>query len=147
MTELQAALQVTHANTFVLYFKAHAFHWNVEGVHFPVYHEFFADFYEELFGAVDPLAENLRKLGVYAPTSLIQLYNSATIEESTVVGTDLKEMLNSLSNDNNALIESLNKTFTLANIANEQGLADFIAGRIDTHKKHAWMLTSSLKGL
>lgn len=147
MTELQAALQVTHANTFVLYFKAHAFHWNVEGVHFPVYHKFFRKLYEELFGAVDPLAENLRKLGVYAPTSLIELYNSATIEESKVVGTNLKEMLNSLSNDNNTLIESLNKTFALANSANEQGLADFIASRIDTHKKHAWMLASSMKGL
>jgi starvation-inducible DNA-binding protein len=55
-------------------------------------------------------------------------------------------MLNSLVVDNNQVIDCLNKTFALASSANEQGLADFIAGRIDTHKKHAWMLTSSLKG-
>lgn len=148
MDELQAALKVAHANTFVMYFKAHSFHWNVEGIHFPTYHSFFGDLYEDLYGAVDPLAEELRALGPYAPKSLSELYNTCTLSENTfIVGDSVREMLNSLLLDNIEVLNSLNKTFTLATAANAQGLADFIAGRIDTHKKHEWQLKSCLKGL
>jgi starvation-inducible DNA-binding protein len=147
MNDLVAALKVVHANTFVMYFKTHAFHWNIEGKNFPQYHDFFGDLYTDLFGAVDPLAEEIRALGEYAPMSLTELYSSCTlIENNSLLGDVLQEMLNSLLVDNNEVINSLNKLFTLANDANEQGLADLVAGRIDIHKKHAWMLRASLKG-
>ena len=55
------------ADTFALYSKAHFYHWNVEGPDFVQYHEFLGELYEELFGAVDPLAEHVRKLDSYAP--------------------------------------------------------------------------------
>jgi starvation-inducible DNA-binding protein len=130
-----------------MYFKTHGFHWNVEGIHFSQYHDFFGDLYEDLYGAVDPFAENLRKLGEYAPKSLTELYTSSTLSENTFIsGNNVKDMLNSLAMDNNEVINCLYKTFALATTANEQGLANFIAERIDTHKKHAWMITSSLKG-
>lgn len=147
MTELETSLKVALANTFVMYFKAHGYHWNVEGINFPTYHDFFGGLADDLYGAVDPLAENLRKLGAYAPRNLGELYLSTTVSENSSVGDNVKDMLNSLAVDNNEVIDSLNRTFALASAANEQGLADYIAGRIDTHKKHAWMLTSSLKGL
>jgi starvation-inducible DNA-binding protein len=147
MNDLVAALKVVHANTFVMYFKTHAFHWNIEGKNFPQYHDFFGDLYTDLFGAVDPLAEEIRALGEYAPMSLTELYSSCTlIENNSLLGDVLQEMLNSLLVDNNEVINSLNKVFTLANDANEQGLADLVAGRIDIHKKHSWMLRASLKG-
>lgn len=147
MDELKLSLKNCLANTFVMYFKTHAFHWNVEGIHFSQYHDFFANLYEDLYSSIDPLAENIRKLGEYAPPSLTELYTSSTLtENSLIVGDNIKQMLNSLVVDNNQVIDCLNKTFALATDANEQGLADFIAQRIDIHKKHAWMLTSSLKG-
>lgn len=147
MDELSSALKVCLGNTFVMYFQAHSYHWNVEGVHFSQYHSFFGDLYEELFGAIDPIAEELRALDVYAPISLTQLYKYATIEEDVVLPTDVRSKLQGLLNSNTALIDCLNKTFELATAANKQGLADFIAGRIDVHNKHAWMLKASLKGL
>jgi starvation-inducible DNA-binding protein len=146
MDELVASLKTVMANTFVMYFKTQGFHWNVEGIHFSQYHEFFKELYEDLYGAVDPLAENIRKLGEYAPKSLADMYKSSTLIESDTVGTDVKEMLNSLLTDNTEVLSSLNGAFTLANTANEQGLANFIAERIDQHKKHEWQLKSSLKG-
>lgn len=147
MDELKASLRSCLANTFVMYFKTHSFHWNVEGIHFSQYHDFFAGLYEDLYGAVDPLAENLRKLGEYAPKSLTELYNNSSLTENALtVGDSVKQMLNSLVIDNNQLIDCMNETFRLATAQNEQGLANFIADRIDQHKKHGWMLTSSLKG-
>lgn len=147
MDELSSALKIVLGNTFVMYFQAHSYHWNVEGIHFSQYHSFFGDLYEELYGAVDPIAEEIRALDVYAPVSLTQLYRYATIEEDIVLPADISGKLQRLLDSNQIVLDSLNKTFQLANDQNEQGLADFIAGRIDTHKKHGWMLKASLKGL
>ena len=74
------------------------------------------------------------------------MYKSSTLTESDIVGTDVKEMLNSLLADNVQVLISLNSAFQLSNTVNEQGLANFIAERIDQHKKHEWQIKSSLKG-
>jgi len=60
MEQLQLALKKVLADTFGMYFKAHAYHWNVVGPDFSQYHDFFGKLYEELFGAVDAIAEHIR---------------------------------------------------------------------------------------
>jgi len=64
MDELIDQMKVVLADTFAMYLKAHMFHWNVTGPNFPQLHEFFGDLYEELHGAVDPIAEQIRTLVV-----------------------------------------------------------------------------------
>lgn len=145
MEQLVATLKVTLSNTFMMYFKAHSYHWNVEGPMFAEYHKFLGKLYEELFDAVDPLAEQIRTLDEYAPYSLTDLYRAKTTNEDPMKPNDFKEMVMSLLMDNEKVLESLNMTFKLANDLNKQGLADFIAGRIDVHNKHAWMLRSFIK--
>jgi starvation-inducible DNA-binding protein len=145
MTELQAALKIALANTFVMYFKLHSFHWNTEGIEFSQYHEFFGDLYDDVYGAVDPLAENLRKLDAYAPKSISELYEHKTIQEENGIP-DSEGMLRSALAANVEVISSLNKVFALAQKDNKQGLCNFIADRIDTHEKHGWQLRASLKG-
>jgi len=145
MEQLIASLKITLSNTFMMYFKAHSYHWNVEGQNFSQYHNFLGELYEELFGAVDPMAEELRALDQYAPISLTDLYNKKTTTEDSMKPDDFRGMVNSLLADNIKVLESLNQTFKLATNQDLQGLADFIAGRIDKHKKHEWMLRSFLK--
>lgn len=146
MEELVKLMRTTLANTFVFYFKSHGFHWNVEGIHFPTYHEFFGDLYDDLYGAVDPLAEEIRALGVYAPSGLNELYRDATISDSNTKGDDIRSMLSEALIDNATVINNLTAAFAVATRENKQGLANFLADRIDKHKKHEWMLRSSLKG-
>lgn len=145
MEQLVATLKVTLSNTFMMYFKAHSHHWNVEGPMFSEYHKFLGELYEELFEAVDPLAEQIRALDEYAPISLTDLYRAKTTNEDPVKPNDFREMVMSLLMDNEKVLESLNMSFKLANDLNKQGLADFIAGRIDVQNKHAWMLRSFIK--
>ena len=147
MTELQVALKIALANAFAMYFKAHSFHWNVEGIHFSQYHDFFGGIYQDVYGSIDPMAEQIRKLGTYAPTSLNELVMSKTMPDVMIVGDDVKGMLLALQTANDEMISTLNKVFTLATTANEQGLCNFIADRIDVHKRHGWQTASSLKGL
>ena len=145
MTELSAALKVALANTFVMYFKLHSFHWNTEGRDFPEYHDFFGDLYEDVYGAVDPIAENLRKLDVYAPMSLMELYNNKTLMEENGIP-DIQGMLTAALAANDQVLYSLNKAYTLGEKEKKYGLCNFLADRIDTHEKHGWQLRASLKG-
>ena len=73
------------ADTFVMYMKAHAYHWNVVGSNFPQYHEFLGNLYEELHNAVDPLAEQIRTLDSFAPFSLSRMIELSSIGEDTKV--------------------------------------------------------------
>ena len=132
------------ADTFAMYLKAHNYHWNVEGSNFPQYHEFFGNLYEELHDAVDPIAEEIRSLDAYAPGSFSRFLELTDIEDELSIPTGI-EMAVRLSADNEKVLTTLNVAFKLANQLDKQGLADFIAGRIDTHNKHGWMLRSIAK--
>jgi starvation-inducible DNA-binding protein len=147
MEQLILSLKITMANKFLMYFKAHTYHWNVEGLMFPMFHDFFGKIYEDVYSSVDTTAEELRAMGEYAPVSLEQLYSFATIKEDTDVPASPLGMLRNLQTANEEVLDSLNKVFDLATAEKQQGLADFVAGRIDTHKKHGWMISSTLKNL
>jgi len=145
MNELQIAIKVLMANATVMYYKAHQFHWNVEGIEFTQYHTFFEDIYTDVYNSIDPIAELLRKLDVYTPISLDELFKYKTLSEEANMVTDLGGILSKLSQANDEVITSLNKVFTLAAAQNQQGICNFIADRIDTHQKHGWFLRASAK--
>ncbi|MBY0427722.1 MAG: DNA starvation/stationary phase protection protein, partial [Alphaproteobacteria bacterium] len=60
------ALQDVLANTYGLYLATHNYHWNVEGEKFVPLHALFNSQYNELFIAIDEIAERIRTLGEYA---------------------------------------------------------------------------------
>lgn len=132
------------ADTFAMYLKAHNYHWNVEGPNFPQYHEFFGNLYEELHDAIDPIAEEIRSLDAYAPGSFSRFLELTEIEDETNVPMS-REMALKLLRDNDTVLNTLNVAFKLADQFDRQGLADFLASRIDVHNKHAWMLRSITK--
>ena len=146
MEELTAALHIALANTFVMYFKAHSYHWNVEGRHFSQDHSFLDGLYNDLHDAVDPLSERIRVIGQYSPHSLKDLLESSTIEEDKDKPYSTEAMFSNLLSANDKVVDSLNKVFELATKNNKQGIANFVADRLDTHAKHAWFLKSLLKG-
>ena len=54
-------------------------------------------------------------------------------------------MFAELFEDNSKMIELLNACFASASAENKQGIANFIAERLDAHEKHQWMIRSILK--
>jgi starvation-inducible DNA-binding protein len=145
MDELIQEMKVTLASTFAFYLKAHGFHWNVEGPNFPQYHEFLGNLYEEVFGAVDPIAEHLRTLGAYAPASFLRYKELSIVSDEINIPAPIA-MMTKLTADNATLIEQLTKTQALAEQNKKMGLANFLQDRIDAHEKHGWMLRSITKG-
>ena len=137
-------LKVLLASTNSLSIKAQNFHWNVEGDNFPQYHEFFGNFYEEVYGSVDKIAEYIRTLDSYAPGSLSRYAELTIIEDQTKIPRP-NLMFAELLSDNGKMIDLLNGCFSSAEDENKQGIANFIAERLDAHEKHQWMIRSVLK--
>lgn len=144
MENLIQLMRKVLANSFVFYLKAQNYHWNVEGDDFPQYHDFFGKIYSEVYGSIDTTAEEIRALGDYAPGSLKRFIELSDIQEEVAVP-PLDQMIATLYNDNNILINNLNQTFKQAEAFDQQGLMDYLASRINNHKKHAWMLRACMK--
>ena len=144
MSQLVDALTNLVGSLVSLKFKAHGYHWNVEGQDFAQYHGLFGDIYEDIDVSIDPMAENIRKLGAYAPYKLSRLQQLSTLPE-TEVGTDAKEMAADLLKSNEFIIKDLMDAFDVANNARQQGIANFLAERIDMHQKWSWQLRVSVK--
>lgn len=146
METLKELMKKVLADTFAMYLKAHNYHWNVEGPDFAQYHTFFGNLYEELFDAVDTAAEQIRALDAYAPGSFSRFKELTDIEDEISVPSCVM-MAQRLSDDNEIVLASLNMAFKLAEQFDKQGLMDFLAGRIDIHNKHGWMLRSIAKNV
>lgn len=139
-------LKLVLADTFVLYMKTYAVHWNYKGAKFFSVHKLTEQHYQELAEAIDEIAERIRANGDEAPISLENILNNA----------DLKEMSSSGANDDTALKELVASHQLLAKRAKEAAESlekegdlfstDMMVGRIGAHEKAAWMLKSFLSG-
>jgi starvation-inducible DNA-binding protein len=137
-------LKVILSSTEVFSVKIRGFHWNVEGPNFPQYHAFFDDLYAEVYGSTDKCAEIIRQLDSYAPGSLTRFNELSFIQDQTKIPR-AELMIAELFDDNEQIITYLKETFRVAEEEDEQGVADFVASRIDAHSKWRWMLRSILK--
>ena len=144
MDELEQALKEALANTFAFYLKAHYFHWNVEGVDFSQHHTFLGGLYEEVHGAVDAIAEGIRTLDIYVPGSFSRFKELTSIQDETTIPSAVS-MMTRLKDDNEKVLDSLNKAYELAEKAKKYGVSNLIQARIEAHEKHGWMLRSIIK--
>lgn len=144
MEELQKTAKIVFASEFSFYLKAHNFHWNVEGPDFLQYHDLFGKIYEEVYDSIDDFAEKIRSLGTYMPGSYTRFSVLSKIEDETdILAKD--QMVAELASDNEKMIKLLKILFDLSEQNGEHGFSDFIAGRMDAHRKHGWMLKASMK--
>ena len=139
--EIAAGLTKVLADTFVLYFKTHSFHWNVEGPQFKALHELFMDQYTELWNATDEIAERIRALDEYAPNSWDGMVKNASLQE-TGQTPDAGAMVEMLANDNVAIVGTMKPVLQAAQDAGDEVTADIMIQRIAVHEKAAWMLRS-----
>ena len=144
MEQLLNQMRTILGTNFGLYFKAHSFHWNIEGPDFVQYHEFLGDFYEEVWNNTDLIAENIRKLGAYAPVALSRMLELSDVQENENIPSALS-MLAELKNDNDRFIVHLRAGIVAAEDANEPAIANFLQDLLDQHQKKAWMLSSIVK--
>jgi starvation-inducible DNA-binding protein len=144
MDELQRALKIAFASEFAFYLKAQYFHWNVEGPNFPQLHDLFAKIYEEVYGSIDTFAEEIRATGTYTPGSFTRFSILSLVDDEVEI-LPAEAMLMELLEDSDKMAEMFRIVFNASEELGMHGLSDFLAGRQDAHKKHSWMLRSTLK--
>ena len=142
--DLAAALKRLLADEITMYLMAHGAHWNVEGPMFSQFHEFFSDIYEDVYSSIDPTAENIRKVGGYAPFTLPTLDALRTVEDRKT-NTDPIEMCVALYDANDTVLKSIEDAADAAEEADEEGILNFLAERDDMHKKWRWQLKATIK--
>jgi starvation-inducible DNA-binding protein len=144
MNELQKAAKIAFASEFTFYLKAHFYHWNVEGIHFQELHSLFETIYTEVYGSIDEFAEKIRSLGAYAPGSNSRFNVLTAINDETEVLAS-EAMLAELLSDSDNMVKILKRVYDIAETAGEHGFSNFLAERMDAHRKHSWMLRASSK--
>ena len=143
--QFQQLAKIAFASEFSFYVKAHGFHWNVEGPDFLQYHDLFGKIYEEVYDSIDDFAEKIRSLGTYVPASYTRFDMLTKVADETEI-LPKDAMVKELLLDNEKMIVILRKLFEASEAAGEHGFSDFVAGRMDAHRKHGWMLRASTKG-
>jgi starvation-inducible DNA-binding protein len=142
---LSESLNQVLADSYALMALTHLAHWNVEGPGFFALHTAFQTQYEELFTAIDEIAERIRALGAYAIGGLSTFAQTARIEEF-VPPLSQEVYVSKLIGANEKLVADAGRARDLAGEANDPESQDLMIGRITLHQKTIWMLKSYLKG-
>ncbi len=132
------------ADTFVLYYKTHTFHWNVVGANFKALHELFEEQYNELWTFTDEVAERIRALDGNVPINLADLKKHAKLQETGQIP-DATAMVAELAADNAGIVSNIFPVLRRCQEAGDEGTVDMLNKRIEVHEKAAWMLRSILK--
>jgi starvation-inducible DNA-binding protein len=146
-TAVATALKSLLADSYSLMAQSHLAHWNVEGPAFFQLHTAFQAQYEELFTAIDEIAERLRALDVLAPGGLAPLAKLSKVPEFGVGQAPAKDFVAHLIDGHEQVVASAKALREHAEEAKDLETQDLAIGRIQTHQKTLWMLKSFLKNL
>ncbi|MCZ7636995.1 MAG: DNA starvation/stationary phase protection protein [Verrucomicrobia bacterium] len=142
---LTDSLNQVLADSYALMSLTHLAHWNVEGPGFFALHTAFQTQYEDLFTAIDEIAERIRALNAYALGGLATLAAAAQMTEfRSPLPQD--EYVRMLLAANEKLVADASRARDLAGAANDPESQDLMIGRITVHQKTIWMLNSFLRG-
>jgi len=140
-------LKTVLADSYALMAQTHLAHWNVQGPNFFQLHAAFQSQYEELFIAIDEIAERLRALDVLAPGGLSLLAKASRIEEMPVDALPGKDFVAHLVDAHELIVQHLAELREASEEARDLETQDMIITRLQVHGKTLWMLKSFLKNL
>jgi starvation-inducible DNA-binding protein len=132
------------ADSYMLYVKAHNYHWNVTGPHFHSLHAMFEEQYTELAPAIDEIAERIRALGFFAPGSFKAFSKLSKIEEEDDIPSAM-DMVANLVEANEQILRTAREALPACEDGNDEASLDLLTQRLQVHSKTAWMLRSMLE--
>jgi starvation-inducible DNA-binding protein len=137
-------LNLVLADSYALMGLTQLAHWNVEGSHFFSLHEAFQQQYENLFEAVDEVAERVRALDAYAIGGLSTLASAAQMEEFKSP-LPQKDYVAGLIVAHEKAVDDITRARDIAGESGDLETQDLMIKRLQWHEKTLWMLKSYLK--
>lgn len=129
------------ADTYTLYLVTHNFHWNVTGPMFQTLHALFQVQYNELWLAVDDVAERIRTLGYPAPGTYGAFARLTSVKEPEGVPT-ADAMVRALVQGHETVVRTIREVLPAAQEARDESSVSLLTDRLLAHEKTAWMLRS-----
>ena len=139
-------VQTIHTNlveSYALLGDTQSVHWNIEGPLFYAVHNLTEEQYEDLFEAIDALAERIRALGAPVPKGIIVSLAERSAPQLDARG-NAESMMEFLIESNEKLAGSLRDAVLAADEAGDVQTADLLTQRVGQHEENAWMLRAIL---
>lgn len=133
------------ADTYLLMVKTQGYHWNVVGPLFVSLHRLTEEQYQNLFEAIDDLAERIRALGHPAPSSITEMIAMAQIAEDTG-NASAEEMVENLVADHESIVRRLREATAIAEELHDSVTAGMLTDRMEFHEQAVWMLRAVITG-
>ncbi len=134
------------ADSYKVMLKVQNYHWNVTGPKFFMIHKMTEEQYNNIFAAIDDLAERIRAIGYLSPGTFAAFNKLSTIKDSDME-LDENGMLKDLVASHQTLAMTAKAVALKADELKDLATADMLTGRIEVHEKFAWLLGSLIEEL
>lgn len=143
MNTLEQLTQVFNDN-FTTYFRSHVAHVNIMGRNFASDHKLLGKVYEDLQAQIDMIAELIRTLDGFMPTSL-----QTVIVDSHIPSFDIEGSSELLLDEVKSDLEHLKGCYEeLIKVSEDEGhdeIANYAQDRVLALAKHIWMIKATLE--
>lgn len=131
------------ADSYTLFLKTQNVHWNVESPAFRSIHLMTEEHYNDLFEAIDVIAERIRMVGGKAPATFEEFSRMASFCDK-LDSSDSVAMLEDLLKSHKLICDDLKSAIEILSQSNDFGTVDVLNGRLAFHEKTIWMLKATL---
>ena len=129
-----------------MYTKTRNANWNIEGPDFYSVDKFFETQFEEIDEFIDSVAERIRLLWHYVPTTFASFLELTHLTEMSRDINDRQGFIKELTADHESINIHLRENINpLIGKYQDSGTSDFITGLMEQHEKMPWFLRSHLK--
>ncbi len=138
-------LGVVLADSYQLFIKTQGVHWNIAGPSFYGIHNLTESHYQNIYEAIDVIAERIRALGEKAPASYTTYGELSSITDEDKVET-AGAMLKMLIADHETVCRSMREAIEPCEDKGDYVTADLLIERLAWHEEAIWMLRSITAG-
>lgn len=131
------------ASSYSLTIKSQVYHWNVVGPLFKPIHELTEEHYNDLFAAIDVIAERIRALGHLTPMHQT-LISNMTSKNASGNETSPEGMIDDLVASHEEIVRQMRNATTTAGENSDVVTEDMLTERLSFHEQAIWMLRSTV---
>lgn len=128
------------ADLFALYVKTKNYHWHMSGRHFRDYHLLLDEQGDQLFAAIDPVAERGRKLGFPTLRSIGEISQRQRIADDDAAYVRPLTMLTTLTTDNQHLVQAMRELHEQCENIKDVATSSLLEVYIDEAERRTWFL-------
>ena len=134
------------ADHFALYVKYKNYHWHLASSHFREYHLLFDEHADDVFEAIDVIAERIRKVGRTTVRSIGDIARTTSVADDDREFVTPVEMVQNLLNDNLASAAKLRDAIEKTEDARDTPTSNILQDILDHTERRIWFLYEASTG-